>query len=57
MKIRVVKAKIDVLYYIKDKAYQIEVDGKLGSIVEVCEIDKELKRLWNRLEELEDETE
>jgi hypothetical protein len=57
MKIKIVKSKIDVLDYIKDKAYQIEIDGHLGSVVDVSEIDKELKRLFDRLEELEDENE
>ena len=55
MKIKVVKSKIDVLDYIYNKSYQVEIEGKLGGVVDLSEIEKELKRLFDRLEELENE--
>jgi hypothetical protein len=55
MNIKIIKSKIDTLHYIYNKSYQVEIEGKLGGVVDLSEIEKELKRLFDRLEELENE--
>jgi hypothetical protein len=51
----VVRAKIDALEDLKSKSYGIQIESSFAGVVDVSEIDKELKRLYKKLEVLYDE--
>ena len=48
-----VLAKIEALEDLKSKAYGIQIGSSFEGIVEVVELDKELKRLYSLLETYE----
>jgi hypothetical protein len=52
MKEEIIKAKIEALEDIKTKSFGISIGESFEGIVEVADIDVELKRLQSQLEDL-----
>jgi hypothetical protein len=50
----VLKAKIDSLEDIKTKSFGILIGGEFGGVVEVADINEEIKNLYKELEELDE---